>query len=175
MWLHEEAAELCGPLSGYRISFRTDMIRRLGGFDEKLGRYAMFEDCDASIGNLKNHLNVCARSAKVFHYRAPGERSSGWEFGMMAILNRTYVVCKHSRPGSMVRRAVKRYLYYKLARYLLQTFTHYGRERFLGAWHACSKASQLLRCPAEELPTRYLEARYDCYPWWNVDPSPWEI
>lgn len=158
-WLHDEDAELCGPVFGYRMSFRTEAIRGLGGFDERLGRYSMFEDSDASIGSLRTHMNVCSRRAKVFHYRVPGERVSGSEFGMMAILNRTYVVCKHSLPGSTARRKLKRYLYYKSARYLLQTYTNYGRKRFWGAIHALPAARKLINTPIEELSNLYMKAR----------------
>lgn len=158
-WLQEEDAELCGPVFGYRISFRSEVICGLGGFDERLGRYSMFEDSDAALGSLNGHLNVCARRAKVFHYRVPGERVRGAEFGMMAILNRTYVTCKHSPPGSTVRRMLKRYLYYKIARYSLQTHTHYGRERFRGAVSVMGEAQRLIDAPPIELSERYMEAR----------------
>jgi len=158
-WLQDEDAELCGPVFGYRMSFRTEAIRGLGGFDERLGRYSMFEDSDASLGSLRTHMNVCSRRAKVFHYRVPGERVSGSEFGMMAILNRTYVVCKHSLPGSTARRRLKRYLYYKSARYLLQTYTDYGRKRFWGAIHALPAARSLIHAPIEELSNRYMKDR----------------
>jgi GT2 family glycosyltransferase len=160
-WLDEEDAELCGPVSGYRMSFRTDLIRKLGGFDERLGRYGMFEDKDVSIGALNEHMNVCAKRASIFHYRQPDQRVDGAEFGMMAILNRTYVVCKHAPPGSMVRRTVSRYLYYKIFRYLLQAYTRYGRERLLGAFYGLSKAQQLIDAPIEELSDRFTKLRND--------------
>ncbi len=158
-WLREEDAELCGPVSGYRMSFRTNVIRRLGGFDETLGRYALFEDSDASIGSLKENINVCAKRAKIFHYRDPGIRTSGAEFGMMAILNRVYVVSKHSARGSVARQKMKRYLYYKTFRYLLQAHSRYGRKRLQGAIYALLKANQLLDAPREKLAARYLEIR----------------
>jgi glycosyltransferase involved in cell wall biosynthesis len=154
-WLADEEAELCGPVFGYRMSFRTEVIQSLGGFDECLGRYAMFEDSDASLGSLQRRLNVCAKRAAVFHYRVPGERVSGWEFGMMAMLNRTYVVCKHSCPGSAARKTLKRYLYYKIARYFLQVHSQYGRRRLAGALYGVSKAGTLINCHSEQLQSRY--------------------
>src|SRR5208282_97150 len=158
-WLQEDDAELCGPVFGYRMSFRTEVIRDLGGFDERLGRYSMFEDSDASIGSLRKHMNVCASRAKVFHYRVPGERVTGPEFGMMAILNRAYVVCKHSLPRSTARKRLKRYLYYKVVRYFFQTYTTYGRKRFWGAVYALPEALRLVDAPIGELSTRYIKAR----------------
>jgi glycosyltransferase involved in cell wall biosynthesis len=161
-WLREEDAELCGPVFGYRMSFRTEVIRGLGGFDERLGRYSMFEDSDASIGSLQKHLNVCAGRARVFHYRVPGKRVNGTEFGIMAILNRTYVACKHAPPRSKARRQLGRYLYYKLARYLFQSFTAYGRRRFWGALRTLPEARRLMEVGIAELPIQYVKARTDC-------------
>ncbi len=158
-WLEQEHAELCGPVFGYRMSFRTEVIRALGGFDERLGTYSMFEDSDASLGSLTNHLNVCARRAKVFHYRVPGERVVGQEFGMMAILNRAYVTCKHSASGSKARGKLKRYLFYKIGRYLLQTYSTYGRERCWGAICALRKTFKLIDAPIEDVPNRYIKVR----------------
>jgi len=160
VWLREEDAELCGPVFGYRLSFRTEAIRKLEGFDEHLGRYAMFEDSDASLGSLREFMNVCARRARVFHYRVPGERVPGWEFGMMAMLNRIYVACKHAPPGPMVRRPLKRYLYYKVFRYVLQAHTQYGRDRLRGALYGLSNAQQLIDAPTDQLLDRYLKLRH---------------
>ena len=76
-WLEEENAELCGPVFGYRMSFRTSALRRIGGFDEQLGRYAMYEDCDATIGTLQPVPECsCVQSACLSLSRA-GEKSEG--------------------------------------------------------------------------------------------------
>jgi glycosyltransferase involved in cell wall biosynthesis len=159
LWLHEEDAHLCGPVAGYQMSFRTEVIRKLGGFDENLGRYSLYEDSDASIGCLKNSINVCASRAKVFHYRVPGARASGAEFGMMAILNRTYITCKHSPQRSVVRHALSRFLHYQMTRYFLQTHSRYGRTRLRGALYGLSNAQQLMGAPREELLSKYLVIR----------------
>jgi glycosyltransferase involved in cell wall biosynthesis len=158
-WLPEEEAQLCGPVDGYRMSFRTAVIRRVGGFDVALGRYGLYEDLDASIGSLKENLNVCAKRARIYHHRDPGKRCSGAEWGMMAILNRTYIVCKHSLPGSVVRGYLVRYLYYQMFRYTLQVHTQYGRDRLRGAYYALSNARQLIDAPVGELAPRYLQIR----------------
>jgi glycosyltransferase involved in cell wall biosynthesis len=154
-WLAQENAALCGPVFGYRMSFRTFVIREIGGFDEELGRYAMFEDSDATIGSLCQRLNVLAAGARVYHYRVPGERVAGWEFGMMAILNRAYVVCKHSPPSSRARRMMKRYLRYKMIRYFAQSYSRYGRERLKGAFAAALCLGELLDAPSEQVTNRY--------------------
>lgn len=158
-WLREEDAELCGTVTGYKMSFRTSLIRRLHGFDENLGRYSLYEDLDACIGSLESNINICARRAKVFHYREPGARVNGAEWGMMAILNRTYIVCKHSLPGSLARQHLMRYLYYKVFRFTLQAHSQYGRQRLRGASYGISNARQLLNASRQELAGRYLELR----------------
>lgn len=160
-WLAQEDAELCGPVFGFRMSFRTSVIRRIGGFDEDLGRYAMFEDSDATIAALCHSLNVLATRARVYHYRVPGARVSGREFGMMSILNRTYVVCKHSVPGSAARRMLRRYLYYKIIRYFAQCYSRYGRRRVGGALYAMSHVNELIDAPIDQLRDRYQCIRQD--------------
>lgn len=158
-WMGQAGAQLCGPVFGYRMSFRTSVIRSIGGFDESLGRYAMFEDSDATIGALCHGLNATATHARVHHYRAPGQRVTGWEFGMMAILNRTYVVCKHSPPGSRPRHLVRKYLRYKVARYLAQSYSQYGRMRLMGALRSLSRTDELLGTPIEQVSDSYVRIR----------------
>jgi len=158
-WLQEEGAELCGTVFGYRMSFRTDVVRGFGGFDELLGRYGLFEDVDSTLASLANHLNVCATRAEIFHFRTPGPRTTGWEFGVMAVLNRAYIVCKHSEPGAPARRALRRYLYYKLFRYMLQSPARYGRERLRGALQAMPRVRELLDAHAARLSSQYSRIR----------------
>ena len=160
-WLSNEDGVLSGPMTGFRMSFRTDIIKRLK-FDEALGRYALFEDRDASLNVLHDYLIVRAKKAKVFHYRVPEKRVDGIEWGMMHVLNRAYVICKHHGPGSLARRQLKKYSYYKLVRYLMQAQTHYGFQRVVGAWRALSKVSVLLDTPKEELSQKYEELRSAC-------------
>ena len=78
---------------------------------------------------------------------------------MMAILNRTYVTCKHSLPGSNVRRLLKRYLYYKILRYFAQSYSQYGRQRLKGALQAMSRVNELLDAPLDKIGDRYQRAR----------------
>jgi glycosyltransferase involved in cell wall biosynthesis len=160
IWLPPAEGRLCGPVSGFRMTYRTDVLGKLGGFDENLVRYGLYEDCDASIGSFNLKLNVVARRARVFHYRNPEARANGAEWGMMAILNRTYVVCKHSPPGSTARRKLKPYLYYQIFRYLLQAQNEYGRKRLAGAFYGLSNIQELLNAPKEELANRLSEIRH---------------
>lgn len=158
-WLHEEDAELCGDVCGYKMTFRTHVIRQIGGFDERMRGYALYEDADASIGCLKLKLNIVAGRARVFHYRDPQARLSARELGTMVMLNRAYVVCKHSAPGSVARKQLRRFLYYQLCRYLPYLQSAYGRARFGAAMGALADALRLMTVPREDLERRYTEAR----------------
>ena len=73
---------------------------------------------------------------------------------MMAILNRTYIVCKHSLPGSPARQHLMRYLYYKMFRFMLQAHSRYGRQRLRGAFYGISNARKLLDASTQELAGR---------------------
>lgn len=155
-WLAQARGELCGTASGFAMTFRTQAIREAGGFDENLGRYALYEDYDASLSVLRNWLVVCAKPARVYHHLAPGRRLNGWERGMFAIVNRTYVVCKHSWPGAKVRKVLKRYLYYQVARYALQATSAYGRDRYRGAVYGLANTEKLFGGTPNDLVDRYL-------------------
>ena len=78
---------------------------------------------------------------------------------MATVLNTTYIVCKRSTPGSPVRRELKRFLRYQIARHCFHATTDYGRERLRGAIHAFSRTNQLLNARIEELSDRYSKVR----------------
>ena len=159
--------EQCGVMSGFRMTFRSDLIRSLGGFDESLGNYAMFEDRDASLRVLKTHMILCAKRAKVFHYRSPEKRTSGFEFGMMNVLNRAYITCKSFDAGiRKPRRDLQRFLAFKLLRYGLQSYSKYGRERFTGAYRAYSLVPHLLKASSDQLTEQYLMTKRECLAQW---------
>jgi hypothetical protein len=160
-WLEDEDAKLTGPMIGFRMSFRTDLIRKIG-FDEAMERYSFQEDIDASLAVLKNHLIVCAKKANVFHYRSPEKRADGLEWGVIYILNQAYVLCKHSPPGSVARRRLKRYSYFRLARSFSHINNANGRQMMLGMCRALSRLSAILEASEEELPARYLQVRRRC-------------
>ena len=160
-WLEAENAVLQGPMAGFRMSFRTDLIRRTG-FDESLGRYALSEDIEASLGVLKTHLIARAEDAKVFHYTYPSKRVSGRELGMMQILNRTYIVCKHHGPGSPARRKLRRFLLFRRSGYLTQSGGKYGRDKFFGSLIALRYVDRIGRAGPEELHAAYRISREEC-------------
>lgn len=160
-WLADVGATPATALPGFRMSFRTDLIRKTG-FDETLGAYALFEDYDASLAVLGSHLLVDAQSARVFHYRAPEARVNGTEWGVMQVLNRAYLVCKHAGYDSEARRRMRGYALYKTARYAVRAHTGYGRRRAWGAARAVRCIAPLMGASAAELPEMYARLRESC-------------
>lgn len=160
-WLVEEEVVLVEYMTGFRMSFRTELIRRFG-FDESLRGYGLCEDIDASFQVMRTHLVVGARRARVFHYKSPERRTSGLSIGVSQILNRAYVLFKHAPPGSPARRRLRPYAAYKIAQYLARLNSPYGRDRLSGAWRALRRLDVLGAAPAEDLSRRYLELRDQC-------------
>lgn len=160
-WMQEEDAIHLSKMSGYRMSFRTNIIRPIG-FDEVLGRYAMFEDFDACFGVSKHFLVVEAMKARMHHYKSPEPRTSGMEWGVLQVLNRVYITCKHAPPDSMPRKYLKRFLYYKLCKYMLRIHSRWTQERLLGMYRALPHVQQLLDSPAPKLAQRYSDILKIC-------------
>ena len=153
-WMQEEDAIHLSKMGGYRMSFRTKFIRPIG-FDEVLGRYAMFEDFDACFGVSKHSLVVEAMKARMHHYKSPEPRTSGMEWGVFQVLNRAYITCKHAPPGSIPRKYLKRFLYYRFSKYLPRIQSRWARERILGMYRTLPYVQQLLDSPVSELAQRY--------------------
>lgn len=160
-WLCENNAQPIPSLIGFRMTFRNTVVQSLK-FDEVLGRYALFEDRDVSLGVLREHLIVEANDAKVFHYRSPENRVPGDEWGVMSILNMAYIICKHTPIRSESRGLLRRYCYYRGVRYLLQIHNQYGRRRAIGTWKALMRLSEILNSPQEEIVQKYMDIRNDC-------------
>ena len=117
-WLEDENAVLVEYMTGFRMSFRTNVIRA-SGFDETLGGYALFEDVDASFQVLKTHLLVGARNAKIFHYKVPTVSWIGSSIGAMQILNRAYVLKRHvASYDAFPVQELRRFNVYKLMQYV---------------------------------------------------------
>ena len=160
-WMLEEDAIFLPQMEGYRMSYRTKYISPLG-FDELLGRYALFEDIDACFGVLKHYLIVEAMKARLHHYKSPEPRVSGLEWGVMQVLNKTYVTCKHAPPGSLPRKYMKRFLYYRFIQSLPRIQTIWARERIFGMFRSLPFVQQLLDSPLSELAQRYSRIRDFC-------------
>jgi glycosyltransferase involved in cell wall biosynthesis len=160
-WLSGQNAVPVEFMAGFRMSFRTRLIAERG-FDETLGRYSLFEDVDASFSIMKDHLVVAAWDARIFHYRSPERRDAGMILGVMQILNRAYVICKHAEPGTYARRSLNKYAIFKLCIYLTETKSKFGRDRLIGAFRAYRCLPMLLKAAPEELASTYLRLREQC-------------
>lgn len=158
-WLTNVDSALVEFMGGFRMTFRTEVLRKYG-FDEDLGRYigySAYEDADASFKVLQEKLLVGAHDAHVFHRKAPNRRASGFEIGFILLFNRAYVICRYSPPGSSARTMLRRFALYKLAQYLLNINTSFGRARIRGVLTAIKMMKYLLDTPASLLHEQYLE------------------
>lgn len=161
-WLPAANAIPVNWMTGFRMSFRTDVIREVG-FEEAFSNYGGFEDASVSFRVFdRGKLLVAALDADIFHHRFPSRRSHGVGMGMRQVLNKAFIICRHSPPGSEARRALRPFANLKIAQYLAAAHTRFGRERILGAWRARGKIDLLDRCPPESLLETYRAARADC-------------
>lgn len=158
-WLQNQNAQLCCTFAGFRMSFRSEVIKQIGGFDERLTNYGLYEDQDAALGSLATHCNVLARSARVFHYSFPGGRYGGFENGVTTVLNRTYIICKRAAPSSRARQLLRSYFRYKFIVLASRAYTRFGRDRFLGLCRALPRVNELMAAPPEELGATYTSIR----------------
>jgi hypothetical protein len=119
-------------MTGFRMTFRTEVARRIG-FDENLTRYSLFEDRDASFGAWREGAVVATPDARVFHYRSPERRDSGRRMGATQLLNLAYVIGKHAPIGHASRLSLQRFGRYKCLLYRLASRDEFGRDRLRGA------------------------------------------
>ena len=157
-WLKGETAHPVPWITGFRMSFRTDVIRRIG-FDEKLGRYALGEDVDAGIGVQNSHYLIGVRTPGVYHHKAPARRSNGRAMGAIQILNCSYVIAKSGEATPDVVQQARRHSRYKLFLYALSAQSEFGRARLMGARAAFRHQDALLALRGNELEELYLQLR----------------
>jgi GT2 family glycosyltransferase len=134
-------------ITGYRMSFRTDAVKRIG-FDETLGYgsgYSYHEDFDISLRlQREGYALVSAENAKVCHLSFPGKRGDDYSYGFCAIANCVYVCKKTMNGDTQIIHIMERYLKYKLALYASRFYTSHDRQLFHGAFDAWRNRSKLL-------------------------------
>lgn len=159
-WLSGENAVTVPSMAGFRMSFRTESIRRRP-FCEDLGRYALFEDTDASFGVLDSQFIVAALDAQIYHHKAPGVRANGRALGAMQILNRVFVVARSGIMDEQLAVITQRYALYKIAQYgsAAPVGGRFARERLSGAVAARREVPSLLSAAPSRLTQSYLAAR----------------
>lgn len=158
-WIDGTTTKLVEMMTGFRMSFRTDVLRRVGGFDETLGAYSLFEDVDAGFGVMRSHLLVAALDSQIYHHKAPARRDGGFALGAMQALNRGYVLAKHGRTEPVVRRQLARFHRYKAAQYAMAARSPFGRDRLNGFRAAAALVPRLMEAPTERVPPLYRELR----------------
>jgi glycosyltransferase involved in cell wall biosynthesis len=155
-WVDGDDIVAVDHVTGFRMSFRTSVIRRLG-FDETLTGYALSEDVDASLGVWHEHLLLAHHGSRVLHYKRPGGRENGWRDGYLHIVNYVYVVAKHAPIGSPARRRMVPWAVYRSLMYAARIRGRPSWQRFLGALAAVPAVRGLAAIPdTPAIQRRYL-------------------
>lgn len=161
-WIAANNAAWVEWMTGFRMSFRTSVIKKVG-FNENLGRYALYEDIDAGFGVLAGgHSLVAALDAKIYHHKAPENRTDGRQMGVINILNRAYVVLRSGVANNNIRRSLDRYSRYRITQFAVGAKTGYGRDRLAGALAGYRAMPTLLDTPPHLLDEVYLKLRQTC-------------
>lgn len=153
-WLAEEDAIPVEWMTGFRMTFRTE-VARATRFDESFLNYSTFDDVELCFNVMQTHLIVGANRARVFHYRDPRPRSVAANMGRRQILDRAYIVSKYADPRSPARRRLAAYSRYKFAQYAIAALGRGGTARARGALAALNQMPELLACPSAELQSTY--------------------
>jgi glycosyltransferase involved in cell wall biosynthesis len=158
-WLAARNAVRVEWITGFRMSFRTDVVRKVG-FNENLGRYALYEDIDAGLGVLRGgHDLVAARDALIYHHKAPENRANGRQMGVINILNRAYVTLRSGAADAAILAALRRQAQFRLIELRLGARGAYGRDRLAGAQAAFRLLPELIASPPGDLDATYLRLR----------------
>lgn len=156
-WLADEDAVAVEWQTGFRMTFRTDLARRLR-FDETLRDYGLFEDVDLSFAVMQSHLIVGANRASVYHYRDPSPRAGHRRMGLQQVLNRAYIVGKHAPAGSSSRRRTLAYGLYKSLHYASAAWRSDARQKLHGALRGVTQTPSLLRAERAQIAQAYRSA-----------------
>jgi GT2 family glycosyltransferase len=159
-WLAEMDARRVEWMTGFRMSFRTEVIRRIR-FNENLGRYALYEDVDVSLGCLRLGYNIVgAHRAPIYHHRSPENRAAGRQMGAMLLLNRAYVLCRRGFATPEMEDAMRRFAVFRIAQMGgLAVRDRFQRDRMNGASAALRRLPELFQAPPERLDEIYLAIR----------------
>ena len=164
-WLGQMNAVRVEWMTGFRMSFRTHAVRQIG-FNERMGRYALYEDVDMGLQVLSRGQSlVAALDAQVYHHRAPENRTAGRQMGAINILNRAYVVMRSGVADPRIKAAVRRYSWFRTMQFLSGRRSAFGRERHLGALAASRLLPELLSAPPERLDDVYSDLCARCFPY----------
>lgn len=150
---------LVESIGGYRMSFRTEILKRIGGFYDVLGYgigYAIHEDTDAIMRVMnEGYLLATAQRAMIFHNVFPSRRAGGFNYGFFHFANTLLIVRRIIPANHAAWRSVSPYFLYKLLLYRSNCFNSYGRSVYNGAYTAWCHREQLLAAAPEDLESAY--------------------
>ena len=163
-WFEDENCVLVEEMWGYRMSFRTPVVRA-NPFDEVLKAYALHEDLDASFSAMRQGCLVGARNAQIYHHKFPTGRGDPFTLGMMRVLNLSYVVLKHAHDADLapaeakeLRRLFRQNCWLMLLRRLRRAYQRSDREEVRGMLAAREGVRAMLKAPRGDLARIYSES-----------------
>jgi GT2 family glycosyltransferase len=142
---------------GCRMTFRTEILRRAGGFEEVLTRHGFGEDIDASYRVSRSHALLLTGRAQVFHAMAPTSRARRKSQATLVILNAVVLFRLHRAAGVPEKRRVWGFALWRAMVELLRDCLAPARGfvNFRGAWDAVRALPALLRLPLPQLRKSY--------------------
>jgi glycosyltransferase involved in cell wall biosynthesis len=163
-WFEDENCVLVEEMWGYRMSFRTSVVRA-NPFDEVLRAYALHEDLDASFSAMRQGCLVGARNARIYHHKFPTGRGDPYNLGMMRLLNLSYVVLKHVHDAALapaeakeLRRLFRQNCWLMILRALRRSYRRSDREEARGMLAALEGVRAMLGAPRGDLARIYSES-----------------
>jgi glycosyltransferase involved in cell wall biosynthesis len=161
-WLENEHAVWVEWMTGFRMSFRTEVVKQVG-FNEQLGRYALYEDIDAGLGvQASGYSLVATRDARIYHHKAPETRTNGRQMGVINILNRAYVVMRSGQLDARIKASLTRHAGFRIAQFRAGARSEYGKDRLMGAQAAYKLLPELLTAQPHQLDDTYRRLRDLC-------------
>jgi glycosyltransferase involved in cell wall biosynthesis len=162
-WFEAENCVLVEYMTGYRMSFRTAVIRA-NPFDETLRLFGLVEDPEASFAAMRHGALIGARNARIYHHKFPGGRGDPFWLGLVGVLNRSYVVLKHVHDAGLspaeaerVRRVLRQFGRLKVLGCLARIHQRRARDELRGVLAALDGVKIMLDTPREDLPRVFTE------------------
>lgn len=160
-WIAEANAAPVEWMTGYRMSFRTEVIRACR-FEEAFAGYGLYEDIDASFSAARRGALVGAHGAQIYHHRFPAGRPDRFAFAAMTMVNRGYVIAKQSAGGWMteaemreIRRKTRNYGRLRMAALVPKLRSPGAREDFRGTRAGLARIGRLFAASPADLPATY--------------------
>lgn len=99
---------------GCRMTYRTSVVKEVGGFDEVLIRGAIAEDSDISYRVSRKYALVIATQARIFHEQTKIARINSYKNSMMVILNIVVLFLLNTKGDNEVSFLIYRHVIWRL-------------------------------------------------------------